>query len=71
MIHGPPTTTPQVAALNANASSTLNDSWLSSAIGSYSRATSALYIEIQNSDLDVAETCRNINDRIMRVKITG
>lgn len=58
----------QVTALKSNASSTLNVSWLSSAIGLYSRATSALQNEIQNSDLDVAETCRNINNRIMRVK---
>ncbi|MCI4391647.1 hypothetical protein PGIGA_G00137020 [Pangasianodon gigas] len=58
----------RVEALNANASSTLKEKWLFSAIGSYSRATSALRNEIKNSDLDVPETCRNINDRIMRVE---
>ncbi|KAF4075617.1 hypothetical protein AMELA_G00220850 [Ameiurus melas] len=58
----------QVAAINPNASFVLKDSWLSSVIGSYSRAANALHNEIKNSDLDVAETCRNINDRIMRVE---
>ncbi|KAB5533322.1 hypothetical protein PHYPO_G00130410 [Pangasianodon hypophthalmus] len=58
----------RVEALNANASSTLKEKWLQYAIGAYSRATSALRNEIKNSDLDVPETCRNINDRIMRVE---
>ncbi|XP_017309204.1 transferrin receptor 1b [Ictalurus punctatus] len=58
----------QVAAINSNASFALKDFWLSSVIGSYSRAALALHNEIKNSDLDVAETCRNINDRIMRVE---
>lgn len=62
---------PQVAALIPNASLTLKDSWLNSAIGSYSRAALALHNEIRNSDTDVEETCRKINDRIMRVKLTG
>ncbi|KAF5889123.1 transferrin receptor protein 1-like, partial [Clarias magur] len=55
-----------VEALKPDASSVLKQSWLSSVIGSYSRAVSSLQNEIRNSDLDVPETCRNINDRIMR-----
>lgn len=49
----------------------LKNSWLNSAIGSYSRAASALDNEVKHSDLDVAETCRNINDRIMRVNMAS
>ncbi|KAF7691574.1 hypothetical protein HF521_010541 [Silurus meridionalis] len=58
----------QVEALHSEMSAVMSIRWLSSAIGSYSSAVSALEREIQNSDLDVAETCRNINDRIMRVE---
>ncbi|KAM9436897.1 transferrin receptor 1b isoform 2-T2 [Clarias gariepinus] len=57
-----------VEALSPDASSVLKPSWLSSAIGSYSRAVSSLQNEIRNSDLDVPDTCRKINDRIMRVE---
>ncbi|KAK3515490.1 hypothetical protein QTP70_023616 [Hemibagrus guttatus] len=57
-----------VKALSANSSSVLESRWLFSALGSFSRAVSDLNNEIINSDLDVAETCRNINDRIMRVE---
>ncbi|XP_058232511.1 transferrin receptor 1b [Hemibagrus wyckioides] len=57
-----------VKTLSANSSSVLENKWLFSAVGSYSRAVLDLNNEITNSDLDVAETCRNINDRIMRVE---
>uniref|UniRef100_A0A8C9SYU0 Transferrin receptor protein 1 n=1 Tax=Scleropages formosus TaxID=113540 RepID=A0A8C9SYU0_SCLFO len=42
--------------------------WLMSAYGSFSRASSDLLDNIQNSDLTDVEMCRNINDRIMRVE---
>uniref|UniRef100_A0A4W5QAA2 Transferrin receptor protein 1 n=1 Tax=Hucho hucho TaxID=62062 RepID=A0A4W5QAA2_9TELE len=42
--------------------------WLMSALGSYSRAASSLSTEIDNSDLEEEEMCRNINDRIMSVE---
>ncbi|XP_018609264.1 transferrin receptor protein 1-like [Scleropages formosus] len=46
----------------------LNMQWLMSAYGSFSRASSDLLDNIQNSDLTDVEMCRNINDRIMRVE---
>ncbi|TUX35876.1 Mitogen-activated protein kinase kinase kinase 15 [Bagarius yarrelli] len=58
----------KIEAFNANASSVLKDTWLSSAVSSYSSSVSVLNQEIINSDLEVAETCRKINDRIMRVE---
>uniref|UniRef100_A0A669EL96 Transferrin receptor protein 1 n=1 Tax=Oreochromis niloticus TaxID=8128 RepID=A0A669EL96_ORENI len=42
--------------------------WLIMASGSYSRASSALAADIQNSDLEDIEMCRVINDRIMTVE---
>ncbi|KAM6918332.1 transferrin receptor protein 1-like [Xenentodon cancila] len=42
--------------------------WLISAVGSFSRASSSLMVEIQNSDLEDIEKCRIINDRIMTVE---
>ncbi|XP_068604482.1 transferrin receptor 1a isoform X2 [Brachionichthys hirsutus] len=42
--------------------------WLSSALGSYGRASRALADDIQNSDLEDIEVCRIINDRIMTVE---
>lgn len=42
--------------------------WLIMASGSYSRASSALAADIQNSDLEDIEMCRVINDRIMTVR---
>ncbi|XP_027029548.2 transferrin receptor 1b [Tachysurus fulvidraco] len=58
----------KVEALGVNSSSVLKDKWLYSAVGSFSRAVSALNSDNINSDLDDAVTCRNINDRIMRVE---
>uniref|UniRef100_A0AAZ3RUM9 Transferrin receptor protein 1 n=1 Tax=Oncorhynchus tshawytscha TaxID=74940 RepID=A0AAZ3RUM9_ONCTS len=46
----------------------LSVQWLMSATGSYSRAASSLATEIDNSNLEDAELCRNINDRIMSVE---
>lgn len=46
----------------------LSVQWLMSATGSYSRAASSLATEIDNSNLEDAELCRNINDRIMSVR---
>uniref|UniRef100_A0A8C7JUK6 Transferrin receptor protein 1 n=1 Tax=Oncorhynchus kisutch TaxID=8019 RepID=A0A8C7JUK6_ONCKI len=46
----------------------LSVQWLISATGSYSRAASSLATEIDNSNLEDAELCRNINDRIMSVE---
>ncbi|XP_074506637.1 transferrin receptor protein 1-like [Sebastes fasciatus] len=46
----------------------LSMQWLSSATGSYSRASSRLMADIQNSDLEDIEMCRIINDRIMTVE---
>ncbi|KAJ8278089.1 hypothetical protein GJAV_G00083700 [Gymnothorax javanicus] len=46
----------------------LSVQWLSSAVGSYSRAASGLGEDIKNSDLEDLETCRLLNDRIMRVE---
>ncbi|KAI3375219.1 hypothetical protein L3Q82_021726, partial [Scortum barcoo] len=42
--------------------------WLISASGSYTRASQALALDIQNSDLEDIEMCRIINDRIMTVE---
>ncbi|KAJ8396784.1 hypothetical protein AAFF_G00013830 [Aldrovandia affinis] len=47
---------------------TLSVTWLMSAIGSYRRASAGLTTEIKNTDLTDTETCRKINDRIMRVE---
>ncbi|XP_030630420.1 transferrin receptor 1a [Chanos chanos] len=47
---------------------TLTGDWLISALGSYSRASRNLLNTIQGSDLEDAEQCRVINDRIMRVE---
>ncbi|XP_037643424.1 transferrin receptor protein 1-like isoform X2 [Sebastes umbrosus] len=46
----------------------LSMQWLISATGSYSRASSRLMADIQNSDLEDIEMCRIINDRIMTVE---
>uniref|UniRef100_A0AAY5ET62 Transferrin receptor protein 1 n=1 Tax=Electrophorus electricus TaxID=8005 RepID=A0AAY5ET62_ELEEL len=46
----------------------LSARWLISAVGSYSRAADDLLNDAQNSDLEDEETCRKINDRIMRVE---
>uniref|UniRef100_A0A8C9WHP9 Transferrin receptor protein 1 n=1 Tax=Scleropages formosus TaxID=113540 RepID=A0A8C9WHP9_SCLFO len=46
----------------------VSQQWLMSAYGSFSRASSDLLDNIQNSDLTDVEMCRNINDRIMRVE---
>ncbi|XP_029582339.1 transferrin receptor protein 1 [Salmo trutta] len=46
----------------------LSVQWLISATGSYSRAASSLSNEIDNSNLEDVEMCRNINDRIMSVE---
>ncbi|XP_058846113.1 transferrin receptor protein 1-like isoform X1 [Acipenser ruthenus] len=42
--------------------------WLSSARGDFDRATETLKNDILNSDLNDAEMCRAINERIMRVE---
>ncbi|KAI5608853.1 transferrin receptor protein 1 [Silurus asotus] len=42
--------------------------WLTSALGSYIRASNRLITSIQNSDLDDLEQCRIINDQIMGVE---
>uniref|UniRef100_A0A3Q3F7D1 Transferrin receptor protein 1 n=1 Tax=Kryptolebias marmoratus TaxID=37003 RepID=A0A3Q3F7D1_KRYMA len=42
--------------------------WLIRASGSYSRASSNLARDIENSNLDDIEMCRTINDRIMTVE---
>ncbi|XP_056148648.1 transferrin receptor protein 1-like [Lampris incognitus] len=42
--------------------------WLSSAIGSYGRASRSLTTDIRNSNLEDIEMCRIINDRIMMVE---
>ncbi|KAK5859587.1 hypothetical protein PBY51_021135 [Eleginops maclovinus] len=42
--------------------------WLMSAYGSYSRASSKLASDIQNSNMDDIEMCRILNDRIMTVE---
>lgn len=57
-----------VEEFNANASSVLKDTWLSSAVSLYSSAVVVLNHERDNSDIVVAETCRKINDCIMRVE---
>ncbi|GAA6086083.1 transferrin receptor 1b [Tachysurus ichikawai] len=57
-----------VEALGVNSSSVLKDRWLYFAVGSFSRAVSVLNNDKIHSDLDDAETCRNINDRLMRVE---
>uniref|UniRef100_A0A4W4HAC9 Transferrin receptor protein 1 n=1 Tax=Electrophorus electricus TaxID=8005 RepID=A0A4W4HAC9_ELEEL len=56
-----------VAKINMN----LNHFWLVGwlfSVGSYSRAADDLLNDAQNSDLEDEETCRKINDRIMRVE---
>ncbi|XP_035279950.1 transferrin receptor protein 1-like isoform X4 [Anguilla anguilla] len=47
---------------------TLTSQWLTSAAGSYGRASSGLHTDIRNSDLVDVERCRVLNDRIMRVE---
>ncbi|XP_076868264.1 transferrin receptor 1b [Brachyhypopomus gauderio] len=49
-------------------STQLSALWLISAVGSYRRAADTLLNVAQNSDLEDAETCRQINDYIMRVE---
>ncbi|KAI4893601.1 hypothetical protein NFI96_026848, partial [Prochilodus magdalenae] len=49
-------------------SSPLSSEWMMSASGSYGRAADAVMNDIQNSNLEDEEMCRNINDRIMRVE---
>lgn len=41
--------------------------WLTSALGSYSRASNRLITSMENSDLDDQEQCRIINNQIMAV----
>lgn len=41
--------------------------WLTSALGSYIRASNRFITSIENSDLDDLEQCRIINDQIMGV----
>ncbi|KAK1879251.1 Transferrin receptor protein 1 [Dissostichus eleginoides] len=47
---------------------TLTMQWLRSAYGSYSRASSQLAADIQNSNMEDIEMCRTLNDRIMTVE---
>lgn len=54
--------------VQANEFFPLSCNWLIKVSGSYSRAVSSLLTEIQMSDLNDEERCRNINDRIMRVR---
>ncbi|XP_072546374.1 transferrin receptor 1b [Salminus brasiliensis] len=54
--------------LASTMSSPLTSQWLTTAVGSYSRAADSLMNDIQNSDLEDKEMCRSINDRIMRVE---
>ncbi|XP_062337094.1 transferrin receptor 1a [Osmerus eperlanus] len=42
--------------------------WLSSALGSFARASRSLANDIQNSDMNDVGMCRSINDRIMQVE---
>ncbi|XP_053507836.1 transferrin receptor protein 1-like [Ictalurus furcatus] len=42
--------------------------WLTSALGSYSRASNRLITSMENSDLDDQEQCRIINNQIMAVE---
>ncbi|KAJ8270381.1 hypothetical protein GJAV_G00113770 [Gymnothorax javanicus] len=46
----------------------LTSEWLMSASGAFWRASSGLITAIENSDLTNVETCRIINDRIMKVE---
>lgn len=55
--------------LSVQFSESLEVSWLSAAINSYSRASSKLIQEIENSDLGDEKQCRILNDRIMTVRM--
>ncbi|XP_023660017.1 transferrin receptor protein 1-like [Paramormyrops kingsleyae] len=46
----------------------VSSKWLTSARGSFDRATSSLIDSIRNSDLSDIEICQHFNDRIMRVE---
>lgn len=46
----------------------LSVDWLTSAVGSYDRASADLLRDIENSDLSEVEMCRTLNDRMMRVE---
>uniref|UniRef100_A0A8C9TFL3 Transferrin receptor protein 1 n=1 Tax=Scleropages formosus TaxID=113540 RepID=A0A8C9TFL3_SCLFO len=58
----------KIRSYSSSSLKNLNMQWLMSAYGSFSRASSDLLDNIQNSDLTDVEMCRNINDRIMRVE---
>ncbi|XP_053716932.1 transferrin receptor 1b [Synchiropus splendidus] len=46
----------------------VSPAWLATAAASFSQATRGLILDTQNTDLNDAEACRILNDRIMRVE---
>ncbi|XP_062335426.1 transferrin receptor 1b [Osmerus eperlanus] len=51
-----------------NATQSLSGNWLAFASGSYSRAVRRLQADVLNTDLNDAEACRFLNERIMTVE---